>query len=131
VLSNGEWVADVKGLGIDIASILRIARLIERYDRETLSLLFTPSELDHCQSSPYPHRSFAVCFAAKEAVGKALGTGLAGIGWNEIEASFLQDRLVIYLHGNAEMLAEECGIQAWLATWCHWDDHVMVQVFAF
>jgi holo-[acyl-carrier protein] synthase len=44
-------------------------------------------EIDRCQSTSNPHQFYALCFATKEAVGKALGTGLAGIGWNEIEAN--------------------------------------------
>jgi holo-[acyl-carrier protein] synthase len=125
---EGEWTTEVKGLGIDIAPIPRIARFIEQYDRETLSLLFTPNELDYCQSSSHPHRAFAVCFATKEAVGKALGTGLAGIGWNEIEANLTPDRLTVYLYGDASIQAKQSGIQTWLATWWHWDEHVLVHV---
>lgn len=127
---EGERTSEVKGLGIDIAPIARIAKLIERYDRETLNLLFTLGELDRCQSSSHPHRAFAVCFATKEAVGKALGTGLAGIGWNEIEANLSQDRLTVHLHGDASVQAKRCGIQIWLATWWHWDEHVLVHVLA-
>lgn len=127
---EGKRAFEVKGLGIDIAPIPRIASLIKRYDRETLSLLFTLGELDRCQSSSHPHRSFAVCFATKEAVGKALGTGLVGISWNEIEANLTQDRLTIHLHGDASIQAKRCSIQTWLATWCHWDEHVLVHVLA-
>lgn len=127
---ESEWATEVKGLGIDIAPISRIARLIERYDRETLNLLFTADELDRCQSSSHPDRFFAVCFATKEAVGKALGTGLAGIGWNEIEANFTQDGLTVHLYGDASIQAKRHDIQTWLATWCHWDEHILVHVLA-
>ena len=125
-----EGTARVKGIGIDIAPIPRIARLIDRYDRETLSLLFAPGEIDRCQSATNPHQSYAVCFATKEAVGKALGTGLAGIGWNEIEANITYNRLTIHLHGEASIQAKKRGVRQWLATWCHWDKHVMVHVLA-
>ncbi|NEQ81893.1 MAG: holo-ACP synthase [Moorea sp. SIO2I5] len=128
---EGEWTSEVKGLGIDIAPIPRIAKLIQQYDHETLNLLFTPREINRCQSSSHPHRSFAVCFATKEAVGKALGTGLAGIGWNEIEANLTQDKLIVHLHGDANVQAKRCGIQKWLATWCYWDEHILVHVLAF
>lgn len=120
----------VKGIGIDIAPIPKIAKLIERYDGETLNLLFTLSEIDRCQSSSHPHRSFTVCFAAKEAVGKALGTGLVGIGWNEIEANLTQDELTVHLYGEASVQAKRRGIRTWLATWCDWGEHVLVHVLA-
>ena len=120
----------VKGIGIDIAPISRIAKLISRYDRETLSLLFTPNEINQCQSASHPDRHYAVCFSTKEAVGKALGTGLVDIGWNEVEANVTNNRLTISLFGEARRQASELGVQEWLATWCHWDDYVLVHVLA-
>ncbi|MDF5726070.1 MAG: holo-ACP synthase [Rhizonema sp. PD37] len=120
----------IKGIGIDIVSISRITALISRYDQETLSLLFTPNEIDQCQSTNAPHRYYAVCFATKEAVGKTLGTGLADINWNEIEANLRDIRLTINLFGKARHQASLRGIEAWQASWCHWDDYVLVQVLA-
>jgi holo-[acyl-carrier protein] synthase len=125
-----RYTAEVKGIGIDIVPILQIAQLIQRYDRHTLTLLFTPGEIDRCQASPDPDRSFAVCFAAKEAVGKALGIGLVGIDWNEIDTTFTQEQLTIHLSGKASAQAERTGIQRWLATWCDWDEHVMAHILA-
>jgi holo-[acyl-carrier protein] synthase len=120
----------VKGIGIDITPISRIARLIDRCDRETLKLLFTSGEIDCCQSASNPHQFYALFFATKEAVGKALGTGLADIGWNEIEANIICDRLSVNLHGEASIQAKRRGVSRWLATWCHWDNHVLVHVLA-
>jgi holo-[acyl-carrier protein] synthase len=125
-----EVTAQIKGIGIDIAPISRVAKLVNRYDRETLSLLFTANEINQCQEAPYPHQYYAVCFATKEAVGKALGTGLADIGWNEIESTVSVTGLTIKLHGSAQGTALQCGVKQWLATWCHWDDYVLVHVLA-
>ncbi|PMB32042.1 ACP synthase [Fischerella thermalis CCMEE 5319] len=120
----------IKGLGIDIAAIDRITKLINYCDRNTLNLLFTPSEIDICQSASNSYQYYAVCFATKEAVGKALGTGLADIDWNEIEANITHDKLTINLHGKASIEAKRKGVQEWLASWCHWDKHVLVHVLA-
>lgn len=130
ILPEREWTAGVKGIGIDIAPIDRIARLIERCDRETLNFLFTPGEIDRCQLANNPYLSYAVCFATKEAVGKALGTGLAGISWNEIEANITHGRLTIHLHGEASIQAKTRGVREWLTTWFYWDKHVLVHVLA-
>jgi holo-[acyl-carrier protein] synthase len=130
IVLEREQTARVKGIGIDITPIPRIARLINRCDRQTLDLLFTPSEIDCCQAASNPHKFYALCFATKEAVGKALGTGLAGIGWNEIEATITHDRLTVHLHGEASIQAKRRGVSGWLATWCHWDNHVLVHVVA-
>jgi holo-[acyl-carrier protein] synthase len=119
-----------KGIGIDITSIPKIAKLIDLYDREALSLLFTPSEIDRCQAASNPYQAYAVCFAAKEAVGKALGTGLAGIGWNEIEANIDRSRLTVHLYGAASIQASKLAIREWLATWTHWERYVLVHVLA-
>ncbi len=130
VFLEREQTAGVKGIGIDITPIPRIARLIDKCDRETLNLLFTSAEIEGCQSSSNPHQFYALCFATKEAVGKALGTGLAGIGWNEIEANIAHDKLTIHLYGAARIQAQRRGVRDWLATWCHWDKHVLVHVLA-
>lgn len=128
--SEHDWTSGIKGLGIDITPVHRMARLIDQYDCETLSLLFTSGEIDLCQSASDPYQAYAVCFATKEAVGKALGTGLAGIGWNEIEANLAHGKLTIHLHGDASIQANRCGVREWLASWFYWNDHVLVHVLA-
>ena len=120
----------MKGIGVDLVPIPRSASLIERYDLETLSLLFGSNEIERCQTSSDPNCSFAVCFAAKEAVGKALGTGLAGIDWNEIEAMPIQDQVIVQLDGAASIQAQRLAIHSWLGHWCSWDDHVLVRMLA-
>jgi len=131
IISSTRSITTVKGLGIDIAPIYRIAKLVDQCDRATLNLLFTHSEIERCQSARYSQQAYAVCFASKEAVGKALGTGLADIDWNEIEASFTDgDRLTIRLYGKANLQAKRLEIENWFATWCHWHQHVLVHIFA-
>ncbi|MEM9809358.1 MAG: holo-ACP synthase [Cyanobacteria bacterium P01_D01_bin.56] len=131
MLSSGyDWTAGIKAVGIDIATVHRIARLVDRYDLATLNLLFTPREIEFCQSANAPYQFYAICFAAKEAVGKALGTGLAGIGWNQIESNLAHGELSVYLHGEARIQAKTLGLREWLANWFHWDEHVLVHVLA-
>ncbi|MEM8721259.1 MAG: 4'-phosphopantetheinyl transferase superfamily protein [Cyanobacteria bacterium P01_G01_bin.39] len=121
----------VKGLGIDLAYIPWMTKLVEEYDRQTLKLLFTAKEIERCQSSSYPHRNFTVCFATKEAVAKALGTGITeDINWHEIEANLTQDKLTVRLHGQAHIQAKRAMMYLWIATWWHWDEHVLVQALA-
>jgi holo-[acyl-carrier protein] synthase len=118
------------GIGIDIIPIHTVARWIDQYDRETLNLLFTSGEIDRCQSTNNSYQAYALCFATKEAVGKALGTGLSGIDWNEIEVNITHDKLTVHLHGEASNQAKRRGVSGWLATWCQWDNHVLVHVLA-
>jgi holo-[acyl-carrier protein] synthase len=120
----------IQGVGIDIVFVPRIAQLIKRYDRHTLAVLFTPTEIDRCNASSDCNRAFALCFAAKEAVGKALGTGLVGIDWNEIEAIFTPNELAIELYGKAKVQAKRNEVQRWLASWCEWNEHILVHILA-
>ena len=69
-------------VGLDLIEIERIRRALERpgfRDR-----CFTPGEQAYCESRPNPAQHYAGRFAAKEAVGKALGCGVH-FTWKEIE----------------------------------------------
>jgi holo-[acyl-carrier protein] synthase len=70
-------------VGVDLIEIERIRRALERYPgfRERC---FTAAERAYCDSRPNPAQSYAGRFAAKEAVGKALGSGVR-FTWKEIE----------------------------------------------
>ena len=76
----------VRGIGVDICKVERIAESLTRFGARMEKRLFTPDELDYCRhfSDPMPH--LAARFAAKEAASKALGTGMSGgVGWTQIE----------------------------------------------
>ncbi len=73
------------GVGTDLIEIERIRRALERYDR-FCERCFTQAERAYCDSRPNPAESYAGRFAGKEAVGKALGFGVArAFAWQEIE----------------------------------------------
>jgi holo-[acyl-carrier protein] synthase len=72
-------------VGTDLIEIARIRRSLERYAafRERC---FTAEEQAYCDSRPNPAESYAGRFAGKEAVGKALGFGVArAFAWKDIE----------------------------------------------
>lgn len=70
----------IAGNGIDIIEIERIAAATrnQRFNNR----VFTPDELRESKNLP---QHLAGCFAAKEALLKSLGTGLAGFSWLEME----------------------------------------------
>ena len=100
------------GIGIDVVEVVRIASAIERHGEPFLAKLFTPAERAYCQHQKSPALHFAARFAAKEAVSKALGTGIGGqAGWLDLE--IVRDpsgapRLVLL--GNAADFANHHGI---------------------
>ncbi|CAG4883835.1 Holo-[acyl-carrier-protein] synthase [Georgfuchsia toluolica] len=64
------------GVGTDIAQISRLGDLYQRQGERTLEKILTPSERAACKASADPARFLAKRFAAKEALGKAYGTGV-------------------------------------------------------
>ena len=117
------------GIGIDIQAISRMEVLLARYDSE-LTMVFTPGELERAAQSRSPARVLALCFSAKEAMGKALLTGLSEIDWGDIEAEMREGtgQLDIALTGPALKLAKSLGATHWTAGWSTWDDQVLVTV---
>lgn len=74
------------GIGNDIIEIDRVRRSIDRYGDKFLNRLFSKREQEYCLRFKDSASRFAVRFAAKEAVVKALGTGFSGdIDWLDIE----------------------------------------------
>ena len=72
-------------VGIDLIEIDRIRRALERYPRFS-ERCFTEAERAYCDARPNPAESYAGRFAGKEAVGKALGIGVArAFAWKDIE----------------------------------------------
>jgi holo-[acyl-carrier protein] synthase len=72
-------------IGLDVIEIERVARTLERY-RGFRERCFTEAEREYCESRPNPAQHYAARFAGKEAVGKALGFGVArAFAWKEVE----------------------------------------------
>ncbi|MBE2195540.1 MAG: holo-ACP synthase [Anaerolinea sp.] len=104
-------------IGVDLIEISRVKAALERHGQRFLDRCFTPAEQAHCEGAP--HR-LAARFAAKEAVGKALGTGIGAVKWVEIEInSDPQGRPTLYLHGDAARIAAELAIRAWEVSLSH------------
>lgn len=66
----------IHGVGTDLVAIGRMRALWQRHGERALEKLLAPEERDGCRASADPARFLAKRFAAKEALGKALGTGI-------------------------------------------------------
>lgn len=103
--------------GIDMIEIERVEGGISRLGERFLNRFFTAGERADCEDRP--HR-LAARLAGKEAVAKALGTGIGDIKWVEIEIlSDPRGRPVLHLHGAAQHLAMSLGIQKWDVSLTH------------
>lgn len=108
--------------------VSRVERAIIRHGERFLARFFTPGEVDYCQSNP---RRLAARVAAKEAVAKALGTGIGDVRWVEIE--ILHDgrkRPLLKLHGEAARLAEKMDLTVWEISLSHTEDNALAFVVA-
>lgn len=73
-------------VGVDIVDLARIRSIYERFGQTFMKKILTEAEMRQCLSKPDPVASLAGRFAAKEAVSKALGSGIAGgLSWQSIE----------------------------------------------
>ncbi len=113
----------IEGIGTDIVDIDRIRNIILRKGQRFLERVFTGVELDYCLARKNPYPCLAARFAAKEAVLKALGTGLAGCRWTDIEIirnGYAAPEIV--LRGNAGKIAQMKGIIRVLISVSHGSD---------
>jgi holo-[acyl-carrier protein] synthase len=95
------------GIGYDIARVANIERAMKRSVRFS-ERVFCPSEQAYCNRKPNKYEHYAGCFAIKEAVMKALGTGWSGgVQWNHIEVGhFPSGKPNVTLHQQAKKQAE-------------------------
>ncbi|MFX4262209.1 holo-ACP synthase [Pelotomaculum propionicicum] len=108
------------GAGTDIIEIARIKQAYERIGDRFLEKVFTPGERSFCDERRDRFSCYAARFAAKEAVLKALGTGLAGCSFTDVEVRRPDGgRPEVTLHGAAAEIAKEKGIASILISMSH------------
>lgn len=75
----------IVGIGNDLVDARRIEQSIENFGEKFLNRIYTPDEQARAKAQAKPVLSYAKRFAAKEAVAKALGTGISGFRFIDIE----------------------------------------------
>lgn len=102
---------EIYGIGTDIIEISRIRDAINRTSSFKRKV-YTEKEIEYIEKKKEPYASYAGRFAAKEAVSKALGTGVRGFSLSDVE--ILNDELgkpnVIFYNGLLNY-AEDLKIQ--------------------
>ena len=104
-------------VGVDVVEIERVGQAVGRWGDRFLKRVYTPAEIVYCRGRV---PELAVRFAAKEAISKALGTGLRGIAWREMEVlSDERGKPLVYLHGRAKARADELGFSQFALSLSH------------
>lgn len=120
----------IKGIGVDIIEIKRIDKAIKSNDR-FLEKLFTNNEIGYFNNINRNLNTIAGSFAAKEAIVKAMGTGIRGFKWRDVE--IVRDELgkpQVVLYGNAKKIAEEAMISNIMISISHCKEYAVAQAVA-
>jgi holo-[acyl-carrier protein] synthase len=94
-------------VGVDLIEIERVRRALDRHGDGFRQRCFTEAERAYCDSKPNPAQHYAGRFAAKEAVGKALGSGVY-FTWREIEIRG-RPKPGVHLSGRTARFAQRLG----------------------
>jgi holo-[acyl-carrier protein] synthase len=119
---------NILGLGVDLADIDRVERVLEKYPRFA-QRCFTDHEQEYAFRFAKPSRRLAARFAGKEAVMKSLGTGWRRINLKEIEITG-GGKPTVRMFGRAARRAEMMGVTEVLVTITHTDTSALVMAIA-
>ena len=112
--------------GIDLVEISRIRSVLDRHGERFLRRIYTPREIDYCGGRV---AELAARFAGKEAVMKALGTGVRGVAWREIEIlANGRGKPQVLLHRKALARANRIGVGAFDISLTHTSDTACAMV---
>ena len=112
--------------GVDIVEVPRIERISEQYGSRFLDRIYTPLEISYCKGRS---QQLASRFAGKEAMMKALGTGIRGIPWRDIEIVRLRGKPpIIKLHRKAATRAKDLGISSIALSLSHSKEYAIASV---
>jgi holo-[acyl-carrier protein] synthase len=122
----------IYGIGIDVVEVGRIEAAISRQGDVFLKRLFTEREREYCGKQKRPALHYAARFAAKEAVSKALGTGIGGqAGWLDMEVERAESGApkMVFSGNAADFLARE-GIAEVQVSLSHAKDYAAANAVA-
>jgi holo-[acyl-carrier protein] synthase len=118
------------GIGVDVIEIHRVREVLERQGDRFRNRVFTAAEQQYCDAHRDPSPHYAVRFAAKEALFKALGTGWsAGIRWTDAEVTRNPGQAPsLVLHGEAAHVSSARGAGTLHLTLSHSRDSAIAVV---
>lgn len=116
---------NIVGIGIDLAEIHRVERLLEKYPEKFRDRCFTDHEKAYADRFANPSRRLAARFAGKEAVMKSMGRGWRQLRWTDIEITG-GGKPTVNLSGTAARRAEQLGVSEVHVSITHTDVTAMV-----
>ncbi len=122
----------VIGIGTDIVDVERIAGLWQRQGQRFAERLLSSAELVELSDKAYPERFLAKRWAAKEAISKALGTGISqGVSFSDMTIGHTElGQPTVVLEGGALRHAQKLGIESWHLSISDEKNHAVAFVIA-
>ena len=103
--------------GIDTIEISRIEDIKPAIKERFIQRVYTEKEIAQARGRS---EVLSGLFAAKEAVSKALGTGIGYVNWQDIEIIHQSSgQPDVILHGNAQIVAQKLGLTTWSVSISH------------
>jgi holo-[acyl-carrier protein] synthase len=120
----------IESVGVDIVEVYRIKKAAERWGDRFIHRVFTPWEINYCSSKSFPEQSYAARFAVKEAVLKAIGTGLnKGAKWTSIE--IVNDELGQPQVRLGQSIKEIIGARKIIVSMSHTHEHAVASAIMY
>jgi holo-[acyl-carrier protein] synthase len=114
--------------GIDIIEISRLDEVNPAIRQRFIQRVYTANEIAQAHDRT---EALTGLFAAKEAVSKALGTGIGRVHWQDIEILHLPSgQPVVKLHSQAKIVAEQLGLHTWSVSISHDRDKAIAMAVA-
>ncbi|MEI7474085.1 MAG: holo-ACP synthase [bacterium] len=126
-------------LGTDICEVNRIKKFHIKFNDKFLNKIFTTSEINYCTMQPKKmYQSLTARFAVKEAVSKALGVGINGLGWkNGIDFKDVEiirsenGSISLLLSGKALIFQNKLKINNWSVSVSHSENYATATVIGY
>ena len=105
----------ILGCGVDLMEVARFEQEVRRRGDGLIAELFSAGEVAWCRRRRRAAEGYAMAYAAKEALFKALGTGKVGrMAWSDVEVAWSAPggRPTMTLAGETAAEAERTGVTA-------------------
>lgn len=122
----------LRGVGIDIVDVARVARMIVAHGESFTGRWFTAEEAEQCNAADLPEAAYAARLAAKEAAWKSLGLdGNRSVPWRSITVDNRDGTETVQLHGDVASAAGALGVHQISVSTTALDDMAMAVAMAW
>ena len=120
---------DIVGMGVDLAEVERVRRLLAKDGERFKARCFTDHEWEYAHRYKDASERLAARFAGKEAVMKSLGVGWRHVPWQDLEITG-GGAPTVRLSGKAARRAEMLGVEKVMVTITHTGGQALVMALS-